>query len=112
MSDNIEIRFSKVDEAIQRLASVAADLSKLLAVQEQRIAYQEKASDNINNSLEKMKDDFDQRFNHLQESLKKETEENNKKFIRLEKILWMACGGGVMLGWLLTYGIQIYRLIP
>lgn len=120
MSD-LDYRFSKVDEAIQRLANVASDLSKLLAVQEQRLLHQEKAQDNILTSLDKRRTEVDKKLEDIYETVKdeiaesrkvacKQHEDQNAKITKLERVMWMAAGGGVVLGWLLSYGMQAYRL--
>lgn len=64
MSD-IEARFSKIDDAIQRLAIVSADLSKMLAVQEHRLTQCEKNSDNITRLVEKRRDDVEDKFKEV-----------------------------------------------
>lgn len=120
MSD-LDYRFSKVDEAIQRLANVASDLSKLLAVQEQRLLHQEKAQESILTSLDKRRTEVDKKLEDIYETVKEEIaesrrtagkqhEEQNAKITKLERIMWMAAGGGMVLGWLLSYGMQAYRL--
>jgi DNA repair exonuclease SbcCD ATPase subunit len=64
MSD-LETRFSKIDDAIQRLAIVSADLSKMLAVQEHRLNQCEKNSDNISKLVEKRRDDVEDKFKEV-----------------------------------------------
>ena len=46
-------RFTKIDEAIQRLAAIAGDISKMMAVHEQRITQQEKFIEAMNGMMEK-----------------------------------------------------------
>ena len=117
----IDYRFNKVDDAIQRLANIAGDLSKLIAVQEQRILYQEKAHESMLLSLEKRRLEIDKKLEDIYDTLKEEItesrktgckqhEEQNQKISRLERIMWMAAGGGAVLGWILSYGMQAYRL--
>jgi len=62
-----ESRFYKIDDAIQRLATVSADLSKMLAVHEQRLDTQEKAADTLSASLEKRRDEVDAKFKDLKD---------------------------------------------
>lgn len=120
MSD-LDYRFSKIDDAIQRLANVSSDLSKLIAVQEQRLNQQEKTQDILTSSIERRRGEVDKKLEDVYEAVKKEIEhsrktaciqheEQNVKINRLERILWMAAGGGAVLGWLLSYGMQAYRL--
>jgi ABC-type uncharacterized transport system permease subunit len=117
----LDYRFSKVDEAIQRLANIAGDLSKLLAVQEQRIIYQERAHESMLVSLEKRRVEIDKKLEDIYDTVKEEItesrkhsckqhEEQNLKITRLERIMWMAAGGGAVLGWILSYGMQAWRL--
>jgi len=98
-----EIRFSKIDDAIQRLAVVSADLSKMLAVHEQRLGTQEKTSDSLINSIERRRSEVDQRFrdlhNDIQTELKSMKENNarqhneqNTKIETLQRYIWMAIG--------------------
>ena len=52
MPPNIdEIRFNKLEEVISKMSDVASDMSKMLAVHEQRIQQQEKLSDSIGTKL-------------------------------------------------------------
>jgi hypothetical protein len=67
-----EIRFSKIDDAIQRLASVSADLSKMLAVHELRLTQQERSTDQINFVIEKRREDLELRLKEVYETMKEE----------------------------------------
>lgn len=70
MSD--ELRFSKIDDAIQRLAAVSADLSKMLAVHEHRLSQQEKSTDQISYLLEKRREDLESKLKEVYETMKEE----------------------------------------
>jgi len=98
-----ELRFSKIDDAIQRLAIVSADLSKMLAVHEQRIGTQEKTSDGLIVSIEKRRSEVDQRFRDLQmdmqnefktmrESNARQHNEQNAKIESLQRYIWIGIG--------------------
>lgn len=98
-----EDRFDKIDDAIQRLAVVASDLSKMLAVHEHRIGQQEKTSENIVVSMEKrraeidavLKDVYDTiRFeiNTLRENYTKQHNEQNAKIDEIQKTIYKALG--------------------
>lgn len=109
-----ELRFSKIDDAIQRLAVVASDLSKMLAVHEQRIANQEKTSDGILNSIEKRREEIDNRLkevyvtireeiHQLKDSSTKQHDDQNNKISKLEKMVWTASGGAIVVGWIVSW---------
>ena len=71
MSD-IETRFSKIDDAIQRLAVVSSDLSKMLAVQEHRLTQQEKSTDHIAFLIEKRREDLETKLKEVYETMREE----------------------------------------
>lgn len=120
MPDNpIEYKFSRIDEAIQRLASVAADISKMIAVHEQRISQQEKRVDNVTTSIEKRRDVIDQKFDDVYKTIERETirttdeirlsrdaslkqhEDQNIKISSIQKLIWMASGVIMLASWLI-----------
>lgn len=107
-----ESRFAKIDEAIQRLAAVAADVSRMLAVHEQKISYQEKAIDNLVTSMEKRRNEIDERFKDVHDDLRSELQisrtnskaqhdEQNVKIEALQKYIWMAMGVVSVASWLI-----------
>jgi hypothetical protein len=67
-----ELRFSKIDDAIQRLAAVSADLSKMLAVHEHRLTQQEKSTDQISYLIEKRREDLESKLKEVYETMKEE----------------------------------------
>ena len=120
MPDNpIEYKFSRIDEAIQRLASVAADISKMIAVHEQRISQQEKRVDNVTTSIEKRRDVIDQKFDDVYKTIERETirtmdeirlsrdaslkqhEDQNTKISSIQKLIWMASGVIMLASWVI-----------
>jgi len=121
-----ESRFSKMEDAIEKLTGVASDLSKLLAVQEHRITQQEKSNDFILKLLEKRREDMDAHVDKiyntiderdakiLEEVKEMRSEANiqhrlvNDKITKLEKLIWLAIGSGAVIGYILDYGIQIF----
>lgn len=103
-------RLDKIDDAIQRLAAVAADLSRMLAVNENRITHQEKASENILASMERRRAEIDtvlkdmysttkQEINSLRENSTKQHSEQNVKIEAIQKTLWMAVGAATLASW-------------
>lgn len=122
-------RFNKIDDAIQRLASVATDLSKMLAVHEQRISQQERFSDTLGTALERRRDEVDKKFENVYETIKTEDqkllkeikeaseqstihlEKLGSKISKIEKMLWMAIGGGTVLGFLISLLINLAKFL-
>jgi septal ring factor EnvC (AmiA/AmiB activator) len=118
MSD-IETRFSKIDDAIQRLAVVSSDLSKMLAVQEHRLTQQEKSTDHIAFLIEKRREDLETKLKEVYETMREEDgaildeikksrvasdvhhERLEAKVTKLEKLALLATGSAVTVGFIL-----------
>ena len=127
MSD-LEIRFSKIDDAIQRLAHVSADLSKMLAVHEQRLSQYEKESDLIAKLIENRRIEMEKKLDEVYNSFRnedrsileelkkshetstKQHEDHNNKISRIEKLIWMVSGGAAALGYLANMILSYYRV--
>ena len=128
MSD-IEIRFSKIDDAIQRLAQVSADLSKMMAVQDQRLIQQEKGADLLAKLVEnrriEVEDKIDLVYNSfrtedrqildelkgMKEAVNKQHDEQNERINKIEKLIWMVSGGAAVLGYLINIGTTYYKIL-
>ncbi len=126
MSD--EIRFSKIDDAIQRLAVVSADLSKMLAVHEHRIIQQEKNTDQITFLIEKRREDLESKLKEVYETMKLEDsailEEIKKsrdasdqhherleaKVTKLERLALLATGSAITVGFLLGMAEKYFKI--
>jgi division protein CdvB (Snf7/Vps24/ESCRT-III family) len=98
-----DYRFNRVDEAIQKLAGVAADLSKLLAVQDLRLTQQEKITEQAAITMEKRREDFENKVDSIYntiEEIKTEVNENieeieeklDHKISYIQKLIWMSMG--------------------
>lgn len=121
-------RLNRIEEVIAQLSNVAHDVAKMLAVNEQRINQQEKITDTIGAKLEKRDDEVDKKFVNVYNAIKegdadiiatiekiavtreKQFDEINKKISRLEKWGWMAIGGGLVVGFLLSIAFNIVKL--
>jgi archaellum component FlaC len=112
-----EERLDKIDDAIQRLAVVASDLSKMLAVHEHRISHQEKTSENIVASMEKRRSEIDavlkdvydtikSEVNTLRENSTKQHNEQNVKIDAIQKTIYKAMGAATVISFLAPYVLR------
>lgn len=126
MSD--EFRFSKIDDAIQRLAAVSADLSKMLAVHELRLSQQEKSTDQISFILEKRREDLEAKLKEVYVTMKEEDgailEEIRKsreasdahherleaKVSKLEKLALLVTGSAITVGFILGMVEKYFKI--
>jgi len=129
MAADFENRFNKIDDAIQRLAAVSSDLSKMLAVHEQRLTQQEKSSDNIVMLLEKRREDLELKLKEVYETMREEDgaildeikksriasdehhERMEAKVSKLERLALMAMGSAVTIGFIIGLVERYYKLI-
>lgn len=126
MSD--EPRFSKIDDAIQRLAAVSADLSKMLAVHELRLTQQEKNTDQITFLMEKRREDLENKLKEVYETMKEEdgaildeirksrqaSDEHHQrleaKVSKLERLALLVTGSAITVGFILGMVEKYFKI--
>lgn len=117
-----EKRISRIEDAIERLTEISADLNKVLAVQEQRLSQNEKSMSVLEEVLEKRREEYDRKIQNvydvmsrednkileeleLMRSEQKEQHDSlSKKIQEMQKILWVYMGGFAVVVFLLTNG--------
>ena len=117
----------RIEAAIEKLTVVSADLKAMLAVHEQRISKQEKESDELHYVVEKRREELDiklkdvydtmrQQDNSILEEITKLRKESSEQHInlsnkinQLEKFIWMAIGGGMVVTWALTNVVHFIK---
>lgn len=122
-----ELRFAKIDDAIQRLAVVSADLSKMLAVQEQRLLQQEKSTDHIALLLERRREDLESKLKEVYETMRAEDglilEEIKKsrkssddhherleaKVTKLERLALLVTGSALTVGFIIGMAEKYFK---
>lgn len=122
-------RQDRIEDAIERLTEISADLNKMLAVHEQKLIHQEKAMINIEDVLEKRRQELDLKLNVVYqtmrdedknvvsqlETMRKEQKDQHdvltKKISSMEKIMWTYMGGVSLLTFMLTYGHKILEFL-
>lgn len=104
MAEDFEYRQNKLEDAISKLTDISADLNKMIAVHELRIAQQEKITDSIEFILEKRRDEFELRLREIHDTIEKEDnnileevhgsfEKLSKKIGDMERMMWVYLGG-------------------
>jgi len=116
MSGNLD----RIEAAIEKLTSISSDLKSMIAVQDQRLTHQEKTADDLHHVLEQRRLELDNHLNKVYDTMrdqdekilnevKTSREEHNKhytclneKISSLQKYVWLAIGGGMVITWFLT----------
>jgi hypothetical protein len=110
----------RIEAAIEKLTSISSDLKSMIAVQDQRLTHQEKTADDLQHVLEQRRLELDNHLNKVYDTMrdqdekilnevKTSREEHNKhytclneKISSLQKYVWLAIGGGMVITWFLT----------
>ena len=118
----LERRQDRLEEVADRLTSISADLSKMIAVHELRISQQEKMTDSIEVVLEKRRDEFEARSKEIFETIERENknvleevhnsyESLSKKISDLEKMIWLYVGGMGVAAFIVANWGDVLKLI-
>ena len=110
----------RIEAAIEKLTNVSIDLKQMIAVHDQRISQQEKTSLTLETKFEKRRELMDDKLKDVYETMRAQdnnvleeinklhkelTEQHNvlsNKINQLEKLIWLAIGGGTVITWFLT----------
>lgn len=127
--EQVERRQNRIEDAIDKLTEISADLNKMLAVQEQRLSQQEKSMGIIEDMVEKRRAEYDKKLQNVYdvmrvedteileelEEMRKEQKEQHKaisdKMSALEKIIWMYLGGFSVIVFIISYGPKILDIL-
>ena len=119
----------RIDDALEKLTEISSELKAIIAVHEQRLNQQEKDKDVIFKLLENRRKEMDDKINEVYvdmsskdnsilehiEQLRKESAEQhktlNEKISKLEKFIWLAIGGGMVLVWILSYIANYFKIM-
>jgi len=131
MSAELEIcekRIDRLEDAIEKLTNISADLNKMLAVQDQRIFQQEKEMSVMHKIIEERRKEWEERMDSVYNTMRDEDHkviqkleelrreqrtqhaELFKKVNDMQKIIWMYMGGFSVVVFLLTNGSKLFSL--
>lgn len=120
--NNLEMKQTKLEDAISKLTEISADLNKMIAVHELRLTHQEKITDSLEIILEKRRDEFDEREEKIYETIEKEDakiverldesfDKFSKKIADLEKMMWVYGGGFALAAFVLANWGDVAKLL-
>ena len=119
----------KIESAIERLTEISSDIKSMLAVHDLRINQQEKDTSALVLTIEKRREELnlqlkdvyetmrDQDNNILKEICELRAESNkqhkflSEKIAQLEKYIFFAIGGGIVITWILTNAANYLKLL-
>ena len=127
MSD-ADYRNTRLEDAIEKLTDISSDLNKVIAVHDQRLNQQEKQMSNLEDVVEKrreeaefkLKDVYDtiraedknivQEIHRMREETHTQYEKLQARITIMEQKLWMYMGGFAVVTFFLSYGPNLLKL--
>lgn len=117
-TERIDVVLDRLDASIEKLTEVSQNVSRLLAVHEEKLDQQERINTHFNNLLEQRRTEVEDKLEDIWDELKEiKTEQKNQHFEineklnKFERFVWMVGGGGVVLGFILSYGPTILKFL-
>jgi cell fate regulator YaaT (PSP1 superfamily) len=119
----------RIESAIERLTDISSDLKSMIAVQETRLTQHEKQAEVIETKLEKRREELDTKLKDVYdtiriqdkailEELKAAREEQhkhyeclNEKINVIQKYIWMAVGGGTVIGYGFSFIPTLFKVL-
>lgn len=115
---NLERRQDRLEEVADRLTSISSDLSKMLAVHEQRLNQQERQLNSVETLTEKRREEYDEKLGIVFKKIDTLRNESNAQFESLtdkinemEKQLWRYAGAFAVIAFILAYGPSIVKIL-
>ena len=122
-------QMERIESAIVRLTDISSDLKSMISNQEARIAQHEKQAEAVEIKLEKRREELDQKLKDVYDTIREQDqtilielkavrEEHNKhyqclndKITAIQRYIWMAIGGGVILGYGFSFITTFYKIL-
>lgn len=119
----------RIESAIERLTDISSDLKAMIAVQEAKLNQQEKITETLNTRFESRRDLMDEKLKDVYNTIRTQDqtilgeikavrEEQNKHYVCLnekinviQKYIWMAVGGGTVLGYGFSFIPTIFKVL-
>ena len=116
--NNMERRQDRMEDVVDRLTNISADLSKMIAVHEQRLNQQERQLTLFENLTERRREEYDEKlgivFKKIDDLRKDSTaqyEQLAEKIVDMEKQMWRLGGAFAVLAFILAYGPSIIKVL-
>lgn len=117
-TERIEMMFDRLDTSIEKLTELSSNVSRLLAVHEEKLDNQQKINSYFTNMLEQRRTEMDNKLEDIWDELKdirneqrNQHQEINDRLAKFERFIWMVGGGGAVIGFLFSYGPVLMKMI-
>jgi peptidoglycan hydrolase CwlO-like protein len=111
---------SKINSLLEQLVAISTDLKAMLAVHDERLNHQERQTENLGSTVEKRREELDTKLKDVYDTMREQDnnifaeisklrqesteahKELNNRISQLEKYIWFAIGGGIVISWIAT----------
>jgi len=119
---------NKINSLLEQLVAISTDLKAMLAVHDERLNQQEKVTENLGTTVEKRREELDTKLKDVYDTMREQDnnilteisklrqesteahKELNNRIAQLEKYIWLAIGGGIVITWIATNLANYLRL--
>lgn len=98
----VDVLVQRVDKTLEKLTEVSQNVSEVLAVQGNRIDFQEKMLAALSTLTNKVRDDAVATEKYLTEKMDHKIKELQNEIQSLHKFIWLVSGGAVVIGFFLN----------
>ena len=116
-TERSETMLQRLDTSIEKLTEVSQNISKLLAVHEEKFENQQKQNNYFNTIIEQRKNEVDEKYKDLkiemkflQDETKRSHDELEKKISKFERLAWMLGGGGMVIGFIMSNSAYVVKI--
>lgn len=100
---------TKLDLSLEKLTTISASVTQLLAVHENRLSHQDKLYDSLLDQINRLQqqitdlsDQLHERLDGVEKELLTKINEQNTKISTIQQWMWTAAGGGAVLVFLFS----------
>jgi chromosome segregation ATPase len=129
LSEKNRTRIDRIEHAIEKLTDISSDLNKMIAVHDQRLMHNEKTVSNIEEILEKRREEAEIKLKDVYDTIRSEDrniileitnlkaeaaaqyEKISHKISDMQKFIWTYTGALTIIAFLLSYGGPLIRLL-
>jgi archaellum component FlaC len=116
----ISVAPNKINSLLEQLVAISTDLKAMLAVHDERLNQQEKQTENLGSTVEKRREELDTKLKDVYDTMREQDnnilteisklrqesseahKDLNNRISQLEKYIWLAIGGGIVITWIAT----------
>ena len=102
-----EVMMRKIDEAIQIMGKTSQNISKMLAVHEEKIEHCSKTDEMISNMIHEMKEENKEQHNKVTERIKA----LESKVEELAKFRWIIAGAAILLSFVVSQSHMVVDIL-